>query len=154
MQAHSVGMHETREAPQKPLLKMCRKWKMYITNRKQPCLLKRTLRPKMVTLIGSDSKNTLVSKTAWAFRWTGSRAENRLLCRSTREPFFARTLFCRKIGAEYVLLYRRFSVYAMRGGAQLVHSVDSSAKAIELTDKNIELNFSWRYTPPLCRGCF
>jgi len=34
-----------------------------------------------------------------------------------------------------------FSVYAMRGGASLVHSVDSSKKATELTDKNIELNF-------------
>ena len=27
------------------------------------------------------------------------------------------------------------------GGAEVVHSVDSSAKAIELTNKNIELNF-------------
>lgn len=35
-----------------------------------------------------------------------------------------------------------FSVYAMRGGAASVHSVDSSAKAIELTEKNVELNFS------------
>ncbi len=34
-----------------------------------------------------------------------------------------------------------FSVYAMRGGAELVHSVDSSAKAIDLTNRNIELNF-------------
>lgn len=34
-----------------------------------------------------------------------------------------------------------FSVYAMRGGARLVHSVDSSAKAIELTRQNMELNF-------------
>lgn len=34
-----------------------------------------------------------------------------------------------------------FSVYAMRGGAASVHSVDSSAKAIELTEKNVELNF-------------
>lgn len=34
-----------------------------------------------------------------------------------------------------------FSVYAMRGGAESVHSVDSSAKAIELTEKNVELNF-------------
>ena len=29
----------------------------------------------------------------------------------------------------------------MRGGAKLVHSVDSSAKAVELTNKNIALNF-------------
>ena len=34
-----------------------------------------------------------------------------------------------------------FSFYAMRGGAQLVHSVDSSAKAIELTKENVALNF-------------
>lgn len=34
-----------------------------------------------------------------------------------------------------------FSVYAMRGGAELVHSVDSSAKAVALTDANIALNF-------------
>ena len=34
-----------------------------------------------------------------------------------------------------------FSVYAMRGGAELVHSVDSSAKAVTLTEANVELNF-------------
>lgn len=34
-----------------------------------------------------------------------------------------------------------FSFYAMRGGAKLVHSVDSSAKAISLTKQNVELNF-------------
>ncbi|MGC9373883.1 MAG: class I SAM-dependent rRNA methyltransferase [Bacteroidales bacterium] len=34
-----------------------------------------------------------------------------------------------------------FSVYAMKGGASLVHSVDSSAKAIDLTNENIALNF-------------
>lgn len=34
-----------------------------------------------------------------------------------------------------------FSFYAMRGGAKLVHSVDSSAKAVDLTNKNVELNF-------------
>ncbi|MDE6510294.1 MAG: class I SAM-dependent methyltransferase, partial [Muribaculaceae bacterium] len=34
-----------------------------------------------------------------------------------------------------------FSVYAMRGGASLVHSVDSSAKAVELTRANVQMNF-------------
>ena len=33
-----------------------------------------------------------------------------------------------------------FSVYALKAGAKLVHSVDSSEKAITLTRKNIELN--------------
>ena len=34
-----------------------------------------------------------------------------------------------------------FSVYALRGGAKLVHSVDSSGKAIESTDRNVKVNF-------------
>lgn len=34
-----------------------------------------------------------------------------------------------------------FSVYALRGGAAKVDSVDSSAKAAALTDANVELNF-------------
>lgn len=34
-----------------------------------------------------------------------------------------------------------FSVYALAGGAREVHSVDSSAKAVTLTDANVALNF-------------
>jgi 23S rRNA (cytosine1962-C5)-methyltransferase len=34
-----------------------------------------------------------------------------------------------------------FSVYALKGGAELVYSVDSSEKAITLTDANVEMNF-------------
>lgn len=34
-----------------------------------------------------------------------------------------------------------FSAYAIRGGAELVHSVDSSSKAVDLTRENISLNF-------------
>lgn len=34
-----------------------------------------------------------------------------------------------------------FSVYALRGGARLVHSVDSSKPAIEMTNKNVQANF-------------
>jgi 23S rRNA (cytosine1962-C5)-methyltransferase len=34
-----------------------------------------------------------------------------------------------------------FSFYALKGGAKLVHSVDSSAKAIMLTNQNVDLNF-------------
>jgi len=35
-----------------------------------------------------------------------------------------------------------FSVYALKGGADIVHSVDSSTKAVELADRNINLNFN------------
>jgi 23S rRNA (cytosine1962-C5)-methyltransferase len=33
-----------------------------------------------------------------------------------------------------------FSIYAIKEGAEMVHSVDSSAKAIDLTDNNVKLN--------------
>lgn len=45
-----------------------------------------------------------------------------------------------------------FSVYAMRGGAKRVCSVDSSGKAIALTDANMELNFPGDPAPQLF-GC-
>ncbi len=35
-----------------------------------------------------------------------------------------------------------FSVYALAGGAKLVHTVDASEKAVKLADKNVGLNFS------------
>ncbi len=34
-----------------------------------------------------------------------------------------------------------FSVYAMRGGARCVHSVDSSGKAVDLASANVSMNF-------------
>lgn len=57
--------------------------------------------------------------------------ENRaLLARYSKGKTIANT-FCYTGG---------FSVYAVNAGAKEVHSVDSSKKAIELTDKNIQLN--------------
>lgn len=58
--------------------------------------------------------------------------ENRALLESYARGRKVLNMFCYTGG---------FSFYAMRGGAELVHSVDSSAKAIELTERNVELNY-------------
>jgi len=58
--------------------------------------------------------------------------ENRLLVQSMARGRDVLNMFCYTGG---------FSVYALNGGAQMVHSVDSSAKAVELTNENVELNF-------------
>jgi 23S rRNA (cytosine1962-C5)-methyltransferase len=51
-------------------------------------------------------------------------------------------LFCKNKKVLNVFSYTGgFSVSALKGGANMVHSVDSSHKAINLTNKNIELNF-------------
>ncbi len=59
--------------------------------------------------------------------------ENRLLVQQFAQNRDVLNMFCYTGG---------FSFYAMKGGARLVHSVDSSAKAIELTNRNVELNFA------------
>ena len=58
--------------------------------------------------------------------------ENRMLLQNYAKGRRVLNMFCYTGG---------FSVYAMRGGAEKVDSVDSSAKAAALTDANIELNF-------------
>lgn len=58
--------------------------------------------------------------------------ENRLLLQKYASGRDVLNMFCYTGG---------FSVYAMRGGARKVDSVDSSAKAAALTDANIALNF-------------
>lgn len=58
--------------------------------------------------------------------------ENRALLESYSKGRSVLNMFCYTGG---------FSFYAMRGGAKLVHSVDSSEKAITLTNRNVELNF-------------
>jgi 23S rRNA (cytosine1962-C5)-methyltransferase len=58
--------------------------------------------------------------------------ENRLLVEQFAKDRDVLNMFCYTGG---------FSFCAMKGGARLVHSVDSSAKAIELTNQNVELNF-------------
>lgn len=58
--------------------------------------------------------------------------ENRVLLQSYAKDRSVLNMFCYTGG---------FSFYAMRGGAKIVHSVDSSAKAISLTNQNVTLNF-------------
>ena len=58
--------------------------------------------------------------------------ENRMLVEQYSQGRRVLNMFCYTGG---------FSVYALRGGAQIVHSVDSSAKATELARQNVERNF-------------
>ena len=58
--------------------------------------------------------------------------DNRNLLRSFARGRRVLNMFCYTGG---------FSVYALDGGAEEVHSVDSSAKAVKLTDENVQLNF-------------
>ena len=142
MQAHSVGMHETREALAKAIVENVPEVKNVYYKSETTLPYKADIAPEDGYLIGSDTKKYIGIENGLSFQmdWlkgqkTGffvDQRENRSLLERYSAGKSVLNMFCYTGG---------FSVYAMRGGAQLVHSVDSSAKAIELTDKNIELNF-------------
>lgn len=142
MQAHSVGMHETREAIAKAIVANVPGVKNVYYKSESTLPFKADITPEDGYLIGGDNKKYIGIENGLKFQmdWlrgqkTGffvDQRENRSLLERYSAGKSVLNMFCYTGG---------FSVYAMRGGATLVHSVDSSAKAIELTDKNIELNF-------------
>ena len=84
----------------------------------------------MGMVIGRNGKIAKAIRTVTGF--FVDQRENRSLLEKFSKGKRVLNMFCYTGG---------FSFYAMRGGAALVHSVDSSAKAIELTRQNVELNF-------------
>lgn len=142
MQAHSVGMHMIRHTLAESIVKSVPGVNNVYYKSETTLPFKAPVDPEDGYLVGSDTKNYTALENGLQFHvdWlrgqkTGffvDQRENRALLERYSAGKSVLNMFCYTGG---------FSVYAMRGGATLVHSVDSSAKAIELTDKNIALNF-------------
>lgn len=143
MQAHSVGMHEFRMDICKALVKVMGNRINNVYYKSETTLPYKAELGQQNGFIygGSDVDTTKENGLLFHVDWlkgqkTGffvDQRENRSLLEKYSKGKSVLNMFCYTGG---------FSVYAMRGGARLVHSVDSSAKAIELTNANIELNFS------------
>ena len=142
MQAHSVGMHVCRKAIATELLKVMGNRIEHIYYKSETTLpFKADLGQENGFLYGGTEENVaLENGLKFHVDWlrgqkTGffiDQRENRALLERFSQGKKVLNMFCYTGG---------FSFYAMRGGAELVHSVDSSAKAIELTTRNVELNF-------------
>ena len=142
VQAHSVGMHVCREAVCKALMMVMDGRIENIYYKSETTLpFKADLGQENGFLYGHTDDNTAVENgLKFHIDWlrgqkTGffvDQRENRSLLERYAKGRSVLNMFCYTGG---------FSVYAMRGGAKVVHSVDSSAKAIELTRLNIEMNF-------------
>ena len=139
MQAHSIGMHMARHAIAKALAEVMKGRIVNIYYKSETTLP--FMEPENGFLLGSSDDNIAVENgLRFYVDWlrgqkTGffvDQRENRALLEKFAKGKRVLNMFCYTGG---------FSFYAMRGGAQLVHSVDSSAKAIELTRRNVELNF-------------
>ena len=142
MQAHSAGMHLERMTIAQALQEVMQGQIDNIYYKSETTLpFKADLYPENGFLVGGSTDN-IATEYGLKFHidWlkgqkTGffvDQRENRSLLERYAAGRHVLNMFCYTGG---------FSVYAMRGGAQLVHSVDSSAKAIDLTNQNVDLNF-------------
>lgn len=143
MQAHSAGMHFQRMEIAQALMKVMDGKIDHIYYKSETTLpYKAELGQENGFLIGG-SKENIATEYGLKFHidWlkgqkTGffvDQRENRALLERYSQGRKVLNMFCYTGG---------FSVYALRGGATQVDSVDSSAKAIELTKQNVALNFT------------
>ncbi len=142
MQAHSVGMHVSRNEIAAALQEVIGERIKNIYYKSDTTLpYKADLNQENGYLIGKSSSNVATEYgLKFHIDWlrgqkTGffiDQRENRSLLEKYSKGRKLLNMFCYTGG---------FSIYALRGGAELVHSVDSSAKAIDLTNANVELNF-------------
>ena len=142
MQAHSVGIHVCRKEIAAALVKVMGDRIENVFYKSETTLpFKAELGQENGFIIGGSDDNTaLENGLRFHVDWlrgqkTGffvDQRENRSLLEKYARGKRVLIMFCYTGG---------FSFYAMRGGAELVHSVDSSGKAIELTRANVELNF-------------
>lgn len=142
MQAHSVGMHVCRNVIARQLVEVMGNRIENVFYKSETTLpFKADLGQENGFIYGGSDDNVAVENgLKFHVDWlkgqkTGffvDQRENRKLLEHYAKGKTVLNMFCYTGG---------FSFYAMRGNAKAVHSVDSSAKAIELTNANVELNF-------------
>ena len=142
MQAHSAGMYVIRDVIAKALKEVLGDRLDAVYDKSEKTVpFKADLEAKNEYLLGVSTKfEVMENGNRFNVDWvegqkTGffvDQRENRRLVQDYSKDRKVLNMFCYSGG---------FSFYAMRGGAKIVHSVDSSAKAIELTNENVKLNF-------------
>lgn len=149
VQAHSVGMHRHRQQIAETIIKVVPEvknvyyksddtlpFKAPVEGEKTGYLVKETKNEKQETGDVWATENGLDFRIDWLRgQKTGffiDQRENRSLLERYAKGKEVLNMFCYTGG---------FSVYALRGGAKRVDSVDVSEKAIELVNKNVERNF-------------
>jgi Predicted SAM-dependent methyltransferases len=143
IQAHTVGMYRNRQLIATLLMSLPELHLKSVYDKSATTLpFNAGLNPQDGFLVGEQGtswamENNLLFNIDWVEgQKTGffiDQRENRMLLERYSAGRNVLNMFCYTGG---------FSVYALRGKANLVHSVDSSKRAIELTNTNVEKNFA------------
>jgi 23S rRNA (cytosine1962-C5)-methyltransferase len=142
LQAHTVGMYRVREQLAQALREVVGPGLRAVYDKSAETLPhKAGLEPQNGYLWGAPADDRVVTEKGNSFLvdWEGGQKtgffidqrENRELLAQYAQGKSVLNTFCYTGG---------FSVYALNAGASLVHSVDSSKKAIGMTDRNAGLN--------------
>lgn len=144
IQAHSVGMHEDRhlisEALQHIFPKNVLENIFYKSEGTLP--FKADIEPEDTYLFGGKNANETALENGLKFRIDWLKGQKTGFFVDQRENRKLLELYARERKVLNMFCYTGgFSVYALRGDAKKVHSVDSSAKAMMITDENVQQNF-------------
>ncbi len=141
MQCHSIGMHRDREAIVAALQVVLGKKLKAVYDKSAESLpgnYGATFKNEYVFGQATPGEVKEHGKRFWVDWESGQKTgffldqrENRRLLGQYVDGKKVLNAFCYTGG---------FSIYALEAGAKMVHSVDVSAKAMELTDKNVALN--------------
>ena len=142
MQAHSVGMHCYRQEIAEALVEACKGAVKHVYYKSETTLpYKADLHQENGFLVGGDETN-IATENGLQFHIDWLKGQKTGFFIDQRENRKLLEAYSKGKSVLNMVRYTGgFSVYAMRGEAKLVHSVDSSAKAIDLTRANAELNF-------------
>lgn len=142
IQAHSPGMHYARMQVAEALVELPGLGVRNVYYKSETTLpYKAHLDPQNTYLIGNYETSTATENgLQFNIDWLRGQKTGFFLDQRDNRDLLGRYSRGRKV-LNMFCYTGGFSVYALRGGAETVHSVDSSEKAITLTDANVELNF-------------
>ncbi len=144
MQAHSVGMHLNRREVAHTLVQIVEGLKNVYYKSETTLPFKAPIPPEErqdCYLIGKQG-NCVSQENGLSFQidWLRGQKTGFFIDQRVNRELVERCSLGRNV-LNMFCYTGGFSVYAMRGGAEIVDSVDSSEKAVELVKQNMQLNF-------------
>lgn len=142
VQMHSIGMYKNLEAIRDSILKVREAGIHSIYNKSQTTLPDKPGIANRSGLLYGNASQGEVLENGFQFRvnWTEGQKTGFYIDQRENRKLVGQWSKGRKVLNMFGYT-GGFSVYALGGGAELVHSVDSSGKAIDLTRVNMEMNF-------------
>lgn len=142
LQAHSVGMHLVRETLAALLVEQVPQVHKVYYKSESTLPFMAPIDAEDGYLIGPGNTHAVAVENNMSFHIDWTRGQKTGFFVDQRENRLLLEQYARNRSVLNMFSYSGgFSVFALRGGAQQVHSVDSSLRAIELANKNVALNF-------------